>query len=175
MYLSTDRLIIRPLTMDDISPLMDLFGDPDVMHFSLKGVKNRTQVEEFVRDCALKSYEINGFGQYAVELKSTNELVGISGFYIQEIEGKREVELGYRFIRAHWGNGYATEAAKALIDYARAVLGLHALISLVAYENTASARVCEKVGMTVLRSTTIGIFTINIYGIELFSPKEKPI
>lgn len=179
MHLITERLIIRPLEMSDVSALVALFSDSEVMRFSFNGVKSLPQIEQWVKDCALKNYECNGFGQYGVALKATGELIGVAGFFIQKIDlapdntlcstadGARQVELAYRLMRSHWGSGYATEAARALAEYARTSLALPFLVSIIHLENNASARVVEKVGMKLLKNITMHGDAVGIYGIEL--------
>ena len=82
------------------------------------------------------------YGRFAVELKSTGKFIGFAGLkYLPELD---EVDLGYRFIKAEWGKGYATEAAKACIDFGFNQLKLSSIIALTLPENTASIRVPEK-------------------------------
>jgi [ribosomal protein S5]-alanine N-acetyltransferase len=91
---------------------------------------------------------VRGFGPYAVMKKDSPELIGYCGLFLfPEIDGYSEVEIGYRLGRATWGNGYATEAAAAVRDFALHDLHLQRLIALIDPDNSASLRVAQKLGM----------------------------
>lgn len=78
-------------------------------------------------------------------LKETHEFIGWAGLlYLPEFD---KVDIGYRFKKEYWGNGYATEAARAIIDHGFNVLGLDLIIAIALPENKASIRIMEKVGM----------------------------
>lgn len=80
--------------------------------------------------------------------KATHEVIGYCGlFYFPDINGKPEVEIGYRLTRAFWAQGYATEAVIAVRDYGFSTLCLSRMFAMVDPENTASIRVAEKAGM----------------------------
>jgi RimJ/RimL family protein N-acetyltransferase len=81
-------------------------------------------------------------------LRSTGELIGDCGCGVQEVEGKKEVEIAYHVRRDLWGKGYAPEAARACMEYAFNRLGAPRLISMIRPENTNSRRVAEKNGLT---------------------------
>mgnify|MGYP002631179572 FL=1 len=85
---------------------------------------------------------------WAVLLRDTNELIGYCGLFSMAVHSKPEMELGYRLGRNYWGQGLATEAAHVAVDYARNVLGIQRLISLIDPSNTRSAAVAKKLGMT---------------------------
>lgn len=95
--LETDRLTLRRLTTYDIDALMDIFSDPEAMRY-YPSTKSRKEAESWVR-WVQKSYEENGYGLWAATLKATDEFVGQCGLVAQEVEGKREVEIGYLFLR----------------------------------------------------------------------------
>ena len=87
------------------------------------------------------------YGRYAVIEKVSNKLIGICGFIPSVLDDTIYPELSYRFAKAYWGQGLATEAACALRDYARDVLKLKEIISMIEPANVASIRVAEKVGL----------------------------
>lgn len=99
----------------------------------------------------LAQYAKYGYGLCGVELKSTGELIGDCGLVWQNIEGTEELEVGDHFRRDHWGHGYATEAAKACIEFAFANARVDHVISLIRPENLPSRRVAERNGLRVTR------------------------
>ena len=95
-----------------------------------------------------------GYGLFSVILKETGELIGDCGLEQMEVEGVQVAELGYDFRSEYWNQGFATEAACAVRDYAFDILQLPQLISLIRVGNLASKRVAEKVGMTLAEEFT---------------------
>jgi len=97
----------------------------------------------------LSRYERDGHGLWAIDLKSTGEMIGDCGITLQEVDGQPLPEIGYHLRRDMWGQGYATEAARACRDYGFTQLNAEVLISLIRPENVPSRRVAERNGMTV--------------------------
>lgn len=93
-----------------------------------------------------------GAGLLGVVLRDSGTLIGDCGLVWQEVEGVEEPEIGYHVHREHQGRGYATEAARAVRDYAFGTLGCDHVISMIRPENLASRRVAEKNGLTVNRT-----------------------
>jgi len=87
-------------------------------------------------------------------LKSSGELIGDCGLTVQDVEGASEIEIGYHVRRDHWGQGFATEAARACRDYGFAHLGVSRLVSIIRPENLASRRVAEKNGLAIWKEVT---------------------
>lgn len=125
---------------------MRVFGDAEVMRFG-DGVQTKEWVEHWLRDC-LESYQTQGFGPYAVLEQGSGEVIGYCGlFYFPDVNGRPEIEIGYRLARFAWGSGYATEAARLVRDHAFDTLNIKRLIALIDPANVASIRVAEKLGM----------------------------
>lgn len=144
--ITTKRLKLRPFRLHDQDALLAVFGDAEVMRFG-DGVRSADWVSNWLEAC-LKSYERQGFGPWAVAEKRTGQVIGYCGlFAYPDINGRAEVEIGYRLARAWWEMGYATEAVVAVRDHAFDVLGLRRLIALIDPANLASIRVAEKAGM----------------------------
>jgi len=144
--LRTKRLLLRHLHLLDAEPMYRIFGDAEVMRFG-DGVQSMEWVKGWLRTCR-QHYRTWGFGPYAVLKRSSREVIGYCGlFYFPDVAGQPEVEAGYRLVRSAWGNGYATEAAQAVRDYAFEKLGMKRLIALIDPSNIASVRVAEKLGM----------------------------
>ena len=146
MLLESERLLLRRFDVLDGEPLMGVFGDPEVMRFG-DGVQTRAWVNRWIEAC-LAYYSTRGFGPCAVVEKQGLRLIGYCGlFFFPDVNGRAETEIGYRLNRAAWGQGYATEAAGAVRDYAFSTLGMGRLISIIDPANLASIRVAEKIGM----------------------------
>jgi RimJ/RimL family protein N-acetyltransferase len=98
-------------------------------------------------------YAHDGFGLWAMVLKSKGEVIGDCGCVLQEIHGQKEIEIGYHVRRDLWGKGYATEAAKGCVEHALSKLGAERVISIIRPENLQSRRVAEKNGLRCDRVT----------------------
>ncbi len=146
----TKRLSLRRLTDGDFDELYAMFNDPLVMRY-YPGLKDRAETAQWL-GWQRESYERHGHGLWAVELRSSGELVGQVGLLAQTVDGLVETEIGYLLKSAHWHNGYATEAAIGCRDYGFDVLGRPHLISLIRPVNEPSRSVAERVGMSVWKS-----------------------
>lgn len=145
--LTTERLFLRHFHMLDSEPMYSIFGDAEVMRFG-DGIQTKDWVQVWLRTCLEHYYQIWGFGPYAVVERSSKNLIGYCGlFFFPDIGGQAEVEIGYRLARSAWGNGYATEAARAVRDFAFDTLSIKRLIAMIDPSNIASIRVAEKIGM----------------------------
>jgi len=162
----TERLILRHFCESDIDSLANILADPEVMKFSLKGPYSLEQTRGLV-EYTISSYESNGLGLWAAVHKADGNLIGYCGHFVQEIDGRREIELTYRFAKEYWGKGLATEAARATCKYAFTELGLNHLISIIEAENIASIRVAEKCGLKYEKDSTFHGIPVRIYYIEL--------
>ena len=144
--IETARLRLRPMQAADVDELLAIFADPRVMASFNSPPFNREQMEGWVgRNLAHQSE--HGYGLFSVILKTNGLVIGDCGLEQMEVEGERAAELGYDFRSDHWNQGFATEAAAAVRDYAFQALGLPRLISLIRVGNGASQRVAEKIGM----------------------------
>ena len=145
MILETERLILRPHVVDDADALEAVLGDPVAMEF-YPAALDRRGVEGWINNNRQR-YQRDGFGKWAMVVKSTGEIGGSCGPALQEVEGRSEIEVGYNVRRDLWGRGYATEAARACIEYGFRELGAQRVISMIRPENVRSIRVAEKNGM----------------------------
>ncbi len=155
--LRTERLVLRPFTEDDVEPFAAVNADPEVMRYIGDGApRTLAQTGEAVERMA-RHWEEHGWGAFAVRLAGTGEFVGFAALAVPVFlpEILPAVEIGWRVGRAHWGRGYAPEAARAAIGFAFAERGMDRLVSCVHRDNAASARVAEKLGMTLERETVV--------------------
>jgi ribosomal-protein-alanine N-acetyltransferase len=145
--LTTERLFLRHFHILDSEPMYRIFGDEEVMHFS-DGIQSKGWVQNWLHTCLEYYYQTWGFGPYAVVERSSMDVIGYCGlFFFPDVGGQAEVEIGYRLARATWGKGYATEAARAVRDFAFDTLSIKRLIAMIDPSNIASIRVAEKIDM----------------------------
>jgi RimJ/RimL family protein N-acetyltransferase len=164
--LRTERLLMRGWGDSDLDAWAAIAADPEVMRWvgSPKGMDR----EEAWRHLAYLAghWVLRGFGLWAVEERETGQLVGRVGLLYPE--GWPGLEVGWLVTRSRWGRGYAAEAARASMDWARAELGADHLISLIADENERSARVAEKLGMAPEgRTTILGRYELRVFGTDV--------
>jgi len=150
VILETDRLVLRRFDLCDVDEFAPIMADADVMRFSKSGPWTREQTEQFIKQCQVDYSEARwGYGRLAAIQKSDECLIGFAGLArFDEVDGRPEVEIGYRLHPEFWGMGLGTEAAAASRDHGFRDLGMTRLISLIQPENVASIRVAEKIGMT---------------------------
>ena len=145
VILETARLRLRELTARDADALQAVLGDPIAMQY-YPSAFDRPAIEAWIGK-NISRYLRDGHSLWAMLLKDTGELIGDCGCAVQEVEGRNEVEIGYHVRRDLWGKGYATEAARACMEYAFAKLGAQRVISMIRPENMPSRRVAEKNGL----------------------------
>lgn len=140
----TDRLILRPFQESDLDGYAALSADPEVMRYI--GVGRTLSREESWRSMAmlLGHWQLRGYGLWAVERQATGEFIGRVGLW--NPAGWPGLEVGWALQRSFWGQGYATEAAIASVNYAFDVLQQSQLISLIRPENAASIRLAQRLG-----------------------------
>lgn len=144
--LETPRLLLRLMQASDVEPLLAIFADPKVMAAFDEAPFNHAQMEGWVQR-NLDHQAQHGYGLFSVILKSTGLLIGDCGLEQMTVDGLPAAELGYDFRSDYWRQGYATEAATVVRDWAFQALDLTHLISLIRVGNLASRRVAEKIGM----------------------------
>ena len=162
--LETPRLRLRRMTRDDADNLLGIFADPEAMRF-YPATKDRRETEAWI-DRNLRSYEEHGIGLWIVEAKETGRFVGQCGLTMQEVEGAWEPEIGYLFLREYWGQGYATEAAAACLDYGFTQRGYERITCLAGVPNLPSRRVAERLGMRLEREVERRGIRMCVYALD---------
>jgi RimJ/RimL family protein N-acetyltransferase len=147
--LRTERLGLRRFCRDDVDAIFAVIGDPITMQYYPHSYTYEDAVEWIERN--LRRYQEDGHGIMAVVLNSTGEMIGDCGIARQEVEGESMLEVGYHLHRDQWRCGYATEAARACIEYAFRDLRAQKVVALIRPENAPSRRVAERNGMRVER------------------------
>ena len=144
--LSSPRLTLRPLRPDDFSWVHPMAADPDVVRYTTWGPNDEARTRQFL-DHAMKDGRGPDHYLWAVTLHS-GAGIGTAGLEVTSNEYDR-AEFGYNVSPAHWGQGYATEVARAIITFAFEVRGIHRLEATCHPDNVASAHVLEKAGLTL--------------------------
>lgn len=152
IILTTKRLILRTWKVSDVPLMAAISGDPVVMEY-FPSTQDLAATQALI-DRINQHYKKFGYSAYAVEKKDTHEFIGFVGiiqpsFEIPNFRPKSLpiVEIGWRLASPHWGKGYATEAAKAVLHYAFTELKLKEIISFTVIANTKSRHVMEKIGL----------------------------
>lgn len=141
--IETERLILRPFTMDDIAPSYEMNLDKRVSNFTGDGgIVSIEEIERRITEDVLGDYGKHGYGRWAVEFKEESKFIGFAG--LKYLEDMNEVDLGYRLMYDYWGKGIATEAAIACLNFGFETLGLKRIIAMLLPDNAASIRVLEK-------------------------------
>jgi ribosomal-protein-alanine N-acetyltransferase len=163
--LETERCYLRELSVDDAQSFYDLNADPEVVRYTGDNpFKNIQEAESFLEN--YEQYNLYGFGRWAVIDKKTNEFLGWCGLkYIPESDA---IDLGYRFFRKHWNQGYATETAKACLEYGFNKLNMSKIIGRAIEANVYSVKILEKIGMSF-----VGKFEFDLHEGVLYESKNK--
>jgi ribosomal-protein-alanine N-acetyltransferase len=166
--LETERLSLRQLTTDDAPFIFVLVNEPSfIQNIGDRNVRTMDDAHSYILNGPVKSYEKNGFGLYLVVLKETNESIGMCGLIRRE--GLEDVDIGYALLPKFWSKGYAVEAARAVKEYAKDVVGLKRLVAIVDPANEGSIRVLEKIGLQYEKMIRLSADDIDLklYGTEL--------
>lgn len=153
--IDTKRLLLRGWKPDDHAPFAAMCGDPDVMrHIGNGTTRTAEDAARLIRSFA-KDWVERGFGLFAVEAKQTGNLNGFTGLSLPGFlpEVLPSVEIGWRFSRQSWGQGYASEAALAALAFGVDELGLTDIVSICQIGNGASERIMQKLGLILDRRT----------------------
>ena len=142
--LYTDRLVLRPVTAEDHAALLAHWAAPDVRRFLFDGAAlSAAEITEAIQD-STRDFGRAGYGLWLVHENGRTDLAGTAGLRPLEDLG---LEIFYSLAPGSWGNGYATEAARAVLDHALGPLGLPEVLAEVDEGNTASIAVIERLGM----------------------------
>lgn len=171
------RLGFREMVPDDAEALFQMHTTESVMRYiGMPPWNDHQESLEYIFK-NLRSYSANGFGRWVVEEKDSGEWLGLAGLLIDQQHGF--IDLGYRFNPDHWGKGYATESAMAVIKYGFNALDLPEIQARVAKENLTSIKVLEKCGFECSGDTIcMGIkalaYQMDKPGFERFTAQSLP-
>jgi len=145
--LKTERLLLREMTIDDLSATREIVCDEQTMYTWNGAWTDEENLEGLQKQ--INGYREDGFGRWAVVLKETGKVIGICGLMWCDSDNKKVLEIGYLFNRAFWHNGYAAEAANACKEYAFKTLNFDEVFSIIRDNNYAAMNVAIRNGMLV--------------------------
>jgi RimJ/RimL family protein N-acetyltransferase len=166
LRLETERLCLRPPTLQDAEALLGLFGDPEVMRGLGKEAISAPEGAQVMIESGIDGWKADGVGPFLIETAAVNrQVVGQAGLMIFDTRGwtpssrsaagtYAQPELGWALIRDHWGHGYATEAAAAIREWAYRLRSLDRLVSLISPDNDRSQRVARRLGAVPTETIT---------------------
>jgi RimJ/RimL family protein N-acetyltransferase len=143
--LRTSRLALRHLTEEDAPFILELLNERGFLeNIGDRGVRDLEGARRYVSEGPGASYQQNGYGLWLTALREGGEPIGICG--LVKREGLENADIGYAFLERFWGQGYAVEAAEAVLDHARGVIGLDKVVAITTPGNAGSIAVLEKIG-----------------------------
>lgn len=166
--LQTKRLLLRPLTLDDVDDFFDIKINPNVSAYLRIPLKTKEETEQYIRKI-INEYEKNGIGRFAVFLKETGKLIGFSGLKYRNTLENNHIDfydLGYRFAEEHWRKGYATEAAIAWLNHGFSTMKLPVIYACAVTDNIGSNAVLQKLGFEFTNQYLVGDTPHSWYKIE---------
>ncbi|MBM7072397.1 GNAT family N-acetyltransferase [Shewanella sp. OPT22] len=152
--ITTERLLIRFVDDSDLDFIFEIVNSPGYIQFiGDNRVRSKEHAKAYIMNGPKTSYQQYGFGLFHVSLKSTGEAIGLAGLT------KREYlsfpELGYALLPRYWGNGYAKEAAKAVVDWGYQQMNIKRIMALVKHDNPGSQSVLRSVGFKNVRDIAV--------------------
>jgi [ribosomal protein S5]-alanine N-acetyltransferase len=166
--LETERLTLREMHPGDAEFILELLNEPSfIQNIGDRKVRTIEDATSYILNGPVKSYEKNGFGLYLVALKETNESIGMCGLIRRD--GLEDVDIGYALLPKFWSKGYAVEAARAVKEHAKNVIGLKRIVAIVDPANEGSIRVLQKIGLHYEKMVRLSADDIDLklFGAEL--------
>lgn len=152
--LTTERLRLRRITVDDADLMLAVWNDPAFLrNVGDRGVRTEEQARKGIEAGALQLYAKYGYGPYAIEMRSGRERIGICGLFKRD--NLDDPDIGFALLPEFCRQGYAEEAAQAVVDHARDDLAIGTLTAIVSPDNAASIRLIERLGLHFRRMITM--------------------
>ena len=162
MILETERLILREVHTSDSDFILDLLNQPSfIKYIADRGVRTVDQAREYIESRFVQSYKTNGYGLFLMELKDGGTPIGLCGFVNRETLPHPDV--GFALLPQFEKQGYAYEAASALLDYGRERLGCKRVLAITTPDNESSGRLLEKIGLRFEREIELNGETLKLY------------
>lgn len=158
--IETIRLFLRPFTAQDLC-FSSAFMQPEFMVFSPQGHHSERGAKNRILELS-ESYKKNGFGKLAAIEKDTGRIIGYCGLEPCVLDGKPEIELGFRLLTQFRGRGFATEAASALIEF-EASRNIQEIVAFTYAENYESINVLSKLGFINSGQSVYDGMPVNVY------------
>ena len=170
VVLETPRLVLRRIEPDDLDALCALYRDPEVRRYIPEGVLGREETREEMAWHLHGHRDDPDLGLWATIERASGAFLGRCWLLPWDVEGRREVELAYLIDRARWGEGFATEAARGIVEHATRVLRLPRLVAFVMPGNVASERVAMNAGLAFEREAEVEGDRALVYARRLSPP-----
>lgn len=174
--LETERLLLRTMRPDDAPFYLALVNEPSWLeHIGDKGIRTVEQARANILSGPMLMQRRLGYSLYLIERKSDGERLGLCGLILRDtLPG---TDIGYALPPRHWGQGYAYEAAAAVVDHARVTLGLQRLFGITNPANAASIALLQKLGLRFLHQTRFppGDRDTNVYCIDFAADGRAPL
>ena len=172
MLLETKRIVLRPFRLEDAEAAFAMNQDPRVTRFiPQESSATIEEVRQLIKQITLNDYEKYGYGRLALVDKNDGHFMGFAG--LKFLPDLQEVDLGYRLIHKAWGQGFATEAAQALVRYGFETLSLSRIIAMAFLDNTRSIRVMKKSGMRYWKAIQHAGHKVVVYQLTGPSPAHR--
>jgi [ribosomal protein S5]-alanine N-acetyltransferase len=147
--LETERLILRWLSAEDAAFILELVNDPAWLRFiGDRGVRTLEDARNYILNGPVAMYRREGFGLYLVELKQSATPIGICGLIKRA--ALEDVDIGFAFLPAFYGQGYAYESASAIMNFAQNTVGLNRVVAITAPDNRRSIALLTKLGLSFI-------------------------
>ena len=152
--LETERTILRKVTEADADFVLNLLNQPSfIRYIGDRNVRTTREARDYIESRFTESYKKFGFGMWAVELKETNQPVGICGFVKRD--SLPDADIGFAFLPQYAGQGYAYESANGSMEYGRNVLNLNPVLAITSKDNESSGRLLGKLNFKFERLITL--------------------
>jgi [ribosomal protein S5]-alanine N-acetyltransferase len=158
--IETERLRLVEFTTDDTAFVLHLLNEPSFLRYiGDRGVRTIEDARKYIIDGPVAGYERHGHGLMRVLRRSDGEAVGMCG--VLKRDSLPDPDIGFSFLPEHWSQGYALEAASAVMQHARGTLGLGRIVAITTKDNRSSMRLLGKLGFRFDRLITIGSEELN--------------
>ena len=171
---SSDRIITRFLTGEDIPLWAGFFEDEESLRFLPDfGFTSNNEKAAHMINKQLDRYKEKRYGLQAIINKENGELLGLCGLLLQDVDGTKELEIGYHFFRKNWGKGYATEAARLFKNLGFETQQSDSIVSIIDVGNTRSQQVAIRNGMSLEKQ--IHWLDLEVYIYRVFNTGKTPV
>jgi len=144
--LQTPRLVLREMTLDDAPFILEALNQPSfIEQIGDRGVRDLDGARTYLQERVLAHYARHGFGLWLMALQGTGEAVGMCGLIKRD--SLDDADIGYALLERHWGQGYAREAAEAVLRHALQVLKLPRVVAITAPDNERSMGLLRSIGL----------------------------
>ena len=147
IVLKSDRLTLREVELEDAPFILELLNTTGfIANIGDRGVRSESEARGYIAERMIGSYQTHGFGMWLVVQTAKGLAMGLAG--LVKRDGLDVPDVGYAFVPRAWGQGYAQEAAAAVLKHAQEVMGIPKLAAITSAENYVSMAVLRKIGFT---------------------------